>query len=65
MNDDDETPPAAPTAAVPQAKTGWSEQDRRTLMITFAGGLAANLAAVFLVGVAIVFVHLAKSEDDL
>jgi hypothetical protein len=33
-------------------------QDRRTLIITFVGGLAANLSTVVFVGVALAFAHL-------
>jgi uncharacterized membrane protein len=57
MSDDDKTPPAATTTAVPEARSGWSEQDRRTLIITIGGGLAANVGTVILVGVAIAYVH--------
>lgn len=59
MSDDDDTE-AASAAADPEASKGWSEQDRRTLVITFAGGLAANLVAVLLVGAVLAFVHLAR-----
>jgi len=64
MSDDDDTPRAA-TAAVPEAGKGWSEQDRRMLIITFGGGLAANLAAVILVGAALAFVHAYRSAHAL
>lgn len=33
--------------------TGWSEADKRTFIITFYGGLAANIGVVLVVGAAI------------
>jgi hypothetical protein len=59
MSDDDDTLDAA-AAAAPEPGKGWSEQDRRTLIITVAGGLAANVGTVILVGGAIAFVHLSR-----
>lgn len=59
MSDDDDAQSAA-AAAAPEAGKGWSEQDRRTLVITVVGGLAANVGTVILVGGAIAFVHLRK-----
>jgi hypothetical protein len=59
MSDDDDTPPAV----APEARSGWSEQDRRTLIITIAGGLAANIATVILVGGAIALVHTGKAPS--
>jgi hypothetical protein len=59
MSDDDDTQNAA-AAAAPEAGKGWSEQDRRTLVITVVGGLAANVGTVILVGGAIAFVHLRR-----
>jgi hypothetical protein len=56
MSDHDDTSHAAASAA-PEASKGWSEQDRRTLIITISGTLAANLATVILVGLAIGLVH--------
>ena len=41
---------------------GWSEQDRRTLIITIVGGLAANLATVILVGGALAWVRVGKTS---
>ena len=38
--------------------------DQRTLIITFAGGLAANLVTVILVGGALAFVHLSKHHGS-
>jgi hypothetical protein len=61
MSDDDDTS-HAPGATVPAAIKGWSEQDRRTLIITIAGGLAANLGTVILVGAVIALVHLSKAS---
>ena len=61
MCDDDDTP-HAPAATVPAASKGWSEQDRRTLIITIAGGLATNLGTVILVGAAIALVHLSNAS---
>jgi hypothetical protein len=61
MGDDNDTPAAI--AAAPESAKGWSEQDRRNLIITIAGGLAANLGTVILIGLAIAFVHLTKHEN--
>jgi hypothetical protein len=44
-------PEARREMATPSHK--WSPEDKRLLLITFAGGLAANLAAVLIVGMAI------------
>jgi hypothetical protein len=70
MSDDDDAP-AAPSAAVPAAPAivppvskGWSEQDRRTLIITIAGTLAANVATVLLVGAALAWVHSGKTQGS-
>ena len=57
MSDDDNTPPAA-TAVVPEARTGWSEQDRNTLIITIVGTFAANVSTVILLGAGIAILHL-------
>jgi hypothetical protein len=57
MSEEDATQ-RAEAVPVPEARSGWSEQDRRTLIITFAGGLAANLATVIPVGAAIALVRL-------
>jgi hypothetical protein len=59
MSDDDDAQNAA-AAAAPEAGKGWSEQDRRTLVITVVGGLAANVGTVILVGGALAFVHLRR-----
>jgi hypothetical protein len=59
MSNDDDARNAA-VAAAPEAGKGWSEQDRRTLIITVVGGLAANVGTVILVGGAIAFVHLGR-----
>jgi hypothetical protein len=61
MSDDDDTTQAAATA-IPEAGSGWSEQDRRTLIITIVGGLAANVGTVILVGAAIAFVRVSKDH---
>jgi hypothetical protein len=58
MSDYDGIPRLADSA--PQAGRAWSEQDRRTLVITLTGTLVANVATVILVGAAIGFVHFAK-----
>ena len=58
---DDRTPRAA-RHSVPEAGREWSEQDRRTLIITIGGTLVGNVATVILVGVAIAFVHLNKGH---
>jgi hypothetical protein len=60
MSDDDDTPGGA-EGAVPEAGKGWSEQDRRTLIITIVGTLAANIATVILVGGAIAAARLNKA----
>ena len=59
MSDDDDTPAAA-AAAAPEVGKGWSEQDRRTLIITTVGTLAANIVTVILVGGAIALAHLSR-----
>ena len=46
-----ETMPTTPAAAT---RATWSDADRRLLLITVAGCLAANLGTVLLVGCAIV-----------
>ena len=46
-------------------RTSWSEADRRMLMITIGGGLAANVGAVLLVGSAIAFTRWYKSHGHL
>jgi hypothetical protein len=60
MSDDDDTPAAA-AAAAPEVGKGWSEQDRRTLIITTVGTLAANIVTVILVGGAIALAHRFKA----
>jgi hypothetical protein len=60
MSDDNETPPAV-AATAPKATSGWSEQDRRTLIITIVGTLAANISTVILVGGAIALAHWQRS----
>jgi hypothetical protein len=63
MSDDDDASDVSPVAvpevspAVPEVSKGWSEQDRRTLIITIGGTLAANLATVILVAAAVGIVH--------
>lgn len=59
---DDDTPPAA-AAVVPEAGNGWSVEDRRTLIITVVGGLAANLGTVILVGAAIALTRVNKHHS--
>ena len=63
MSDNDDTEDGAPVAT-PEASRGWSAQDRRTLIITIVGGLAANVGTVILVGAAIAFVHLNAGHPD-
>ena len=64
MSDDDDSRDTAAAAAAevsdnwPEAIKGWTDQDRRTLIITIVGGLAANLGTVILVALAIAFVRL-------
>ena len=53
-------PPAAP-----EVSKGWSEQDRRTLIITVIGGLVANLGTVILVGAAIALVRINKDHGQM
>ena len=66
MSDDDDASDISPVAvpevspAAPEVGKGWSEQDRRTLIITIGGTLSANVATVVLVGAAIAFVRLGK-----
>jgi hypothetical protein len=60
MSDDNDTSPAAP-----EARSGWSEQDRRALIITIAGTLAANLATVLFVGAALALAHGVKGPVGL
>jgi uncharacterized membrane protein len=59
----DETSPEPPEDnAPPEPQNGsWSEADRRMLMITIAGGLAANVGTVLIVGLAIVVLHYVRS----
>jgi hypothetical protein len=63
MSDDDDASDVSPVAvpevspAVPEVSKGWSEQDRRTLIITVVGGLAANLGTLIVVGAALALVH--------
>jgi hypothetical protein len=64
MSDDDDSSQAASAAGpeapdpAPGSQQGWREQDRRTLIISIASGLAANLGTVVLVGAALAFVHM-------
>ena len=58
MSEDDSRNSATP--AVPESSRRWSEEDRRTLIITIGGGLAANLATVIIVGAAIAFARHGK-----
>lgn len=62
-SDDDNTPPGS-VAAVPEARSGWSEQDRRTLIITLGGTLAANLATVLIVGMALAYVRAHRTHGS-
>jgi hypothetical protein len=68
MSDDDHASDVSPvpvpevSPAAPEVSKGWSEQDRRTLIITIGGTLAANLATVVLVGGALAFAHLSKTS---
>ena len=69
MSDDDASdvsPVAVPevSPAAPEVSKGWSEQDRRTLIITVGGGLAANLGTVILVGAAIALLHQTKGTTS-
>jgi hypothetical protein len=61
MSDDDDTSQAT-AVPVPEADKGWSGQDRRTLIITLGGTLAANLVTVLFVGAAIALVHWSKNR---
>ena len=62
MTNEADGPPAAP-AAVPEARSGWSEQDRRALYITIGGTLTANVATVILVGAALAVVRTGSSYN--
>lgn len=70
MSHDDDASGISPVAvpevspAAPEVSKGWSEQDRRTLIITVGGGLAANLATVLLVGAAIALLHQTKGTTS-
>jgi hypothetical protein len=61
MSDHDEIPHAS-TRAAPETSRRWNEEDSRTLVIAFVGGLAANVGVVILVGLAVAFVHLGKGH---
>jgi hypothetical protein len=75
MSDDDDdsldSPDAAPAAVsevstmFPEFSKRLSEQESRTLIITFVGGLAANVGTVLLVGTALAFVHVHRSTHRL
>jgi hypothetical protein len=56
MSEDADTPPAATTAA-PEAISGYSQQGRRTLIVTI-GRLAANFAKLILAGAGLAVVSL-------
>jgi hypothetical protein len=64
MSDHDDTP-AAGAAGAPEASQGWTDGDRRLLIITFAGGLAANVGLVIIIGAALAFVHYYKNAHHL
>jgi len=40
----------------------WSAEDRRILVITIAGGLAANLGTVLIVGLGLAYLHHQRSK---
>jgi hypothetical protein len=40
----------------------WSAQDRRLLLITIMGGLAANLGTVLIVGLGLAYLHHQRSK---
>src|SRR5215469_15572082 len=63
MTDETDTSAVLPDEAGPVAPPQpehrpWTPEDRRTLLITVGGGLAANIATVVVVAVAIVFSRL-------
>ncbi len=60
------TPRTAPRPHRPHRKAGkgWSEQDRRTLIITFGSTLAANLVTVLFVGIALAYVHAHRTHGS-
>ena len=52
---ENDTPPEQPTQA-------WSTNDKRILLITIVGGLAANVGTVLVVGLAVIFLRLVSSR---
>jgi hypothetical protein len=47
-----------------RADTRWSEADKRLLLITFAGGLAANIGVLLVVGAAIAIIRVLRSPHN-
>lgn len=60
-----EAMPVDAASAAPAVKTPWSEADRRILLITVAGGLAANLGTVLLIGCAVLLDKLLASYPGI
>jgi hypothetical protein len=58
-----EWPPVDPSGKS-QEKGSWSLEDRRVLLITFVGGLAANVGTVLIVGLALALLHMLRSGFD-
>ena len=54
MSDDEK--PSEPTK-----RESWSAEDSRLLLITIAGGLAANIGTVLMVGASLAYIHWAQS----
>ena len=46
-------------------KAGWSDADKRMMFITVAGGLAANVGVVLLVGCAVSLIHFLNRHPAL
>jgi hypothetical protein len=58
-----EWPPVDPSRKS-REKGSWSVEDRQMLLITFVGGLAANVGAVLIVGLALALLHMLQSGFD-
>jgi hypothetical protein len=58
-----EWPPVDPSRK-PREKGSWSVEDRQMLLITFVGGLGANVGAVLIVGLALILLHMLRFGFD-
>jgi hypothetical protein len=58
-----EWPPDDPSRKS-RERGSWSVEDRRMLLITFVGGLAAGVGTVLIVGLALALLHMLRSGFD-